>query len=303
MSNLPSRVTITESSSRDGLQSLGVTIPTESKVGLIEALAGTGLRSFDAVSFVSPKAVPQMADGADVVAGLRDRDDLELWGLVPNMEGLEAALEAGLTRIGLLTAASDTFNQRNINATVDESMHRILRIMTEAPGGLRFRGYVSTATHCPFEGEQEPDWVAHLVETLIEWGVDEVFLGETLGKATPAHVDRLLDEVLDLVPVERVGVHFHDTYGQAIANTVVALQRGIDRMDSSAGGLGGCPYAPGATGNVATEDVLWTLDGLGIGHDIDIAGVAGVAQDFCEAHGLTYNSKAGRALLAAEDAR
>ncbi len=303
MSNLPSRVTITESSSRDGLQSLGVTISTESKVGLIEALAGTGLRSFDAVSFVSPESVPQMADGADVVAGLQGRDDLELWGLVPNMKGLEAALEAGLTRIGLLTAASDTFNQRNINATVDESMHRIRRIMSEAPGGLRFRGYVSTATHCPFEGEQEPDWVAHLVETLIEWGVDEVFLGETLGKATPAHIDRLLDEVLGLVPLERLGVHFHDTYGQAIANTVVALERGIDKMDSSAGGLGGCPYAPGATGNVATEDLLWLLDGLGISHDIEIAGVASVARDFCEAHGLTYNSKAGRALLAAEEAR
>jgi hydroxymethylglutaryl-CoA lyase len=293
-------VTITESSSRDGLQSLGVEIPTKSKVGLIEALAETGLRSFDAVSFVSPKSVPQMADGAQVLAGLQGREGLELWGLVPNMKGLEVALEAGLTCIGLLTAASDTFNQRNINATVDESMHRIRRILTEAPGGLRFRGYVSTATHCPFEGEQEPDWVAHLVETLLEWGVDEVFLGETLGKATPPHIERLLDEVLELVTVEQVGVHFHDTYGQAIANTVVALQRGVDKMDSSAGGLGGCPYAPGAAGNVATEDLLWMLDGLGISHDIDTSGVARVAQDFCVAHDLPYNSKAGRALLAAE---
>jgi hydroxymethylglutaryl-CoA lyase len=300
VSNLPSRVTVTESSSRDGLQSLGVTIPTRSKVELIEALAGTGLRSFDAVSFVSAKAVPQMADGAEVLAGLRERDDLELWGLVPNMKGLESAVEAGLTSIGLLTAASDTFNQRNINATVDESMHRIRRILTEAPGGLRFRGYVSTATHCPFEGEQEPDWVAHLVETLLEWGVDEVFLGETLGKATPTHVERLLDEVLDLVAVEKVGVHFHDTYGQAIANTMVALERGIDKMDSSAGGLGGCPYAPGATGNVATEDLLWMLDGLGVSHDIDLVGVAHVARDFCAANDLNYASKAGRALLAAE---
>jgi len=303
VSNLPSGVSITESSARDGLQSLGVMIPTEAKVGLIHALAETGLRSFDAVSFVSPKAVPQMSDAAEVVAGLKDRDDVELWGLVPNMKGLEAALEAGLTRIGLLTAASDTFNQRNINATVDESMHRIRRILTEAPGGLSFRGYVSTATHCPFEGEQDPDWVAHLAETLVEWGVDQVFLGETIGKATPAHIDRLLDEVLDRVAVDRVGVHFHDTYGQAIANTVVALERGIDKMDASAGGLGGCPFAPGATGNVATEDVLWLLDGLGIGHDIDIAGVARVAIDFCDAHDLTYNSRAGQALMAAEGRR
>ncbi|MEX2252099.1 MAG: hydroxymethylglutaryl-CoA lyase [Acidimicrobiia bacterium] len=303
MSSLPSRVSITESSPRDGLQSLGVTIPTQSKIDLIEALADTGLRSFDAVSFVSPKAVPQMADGTEVVAGLKGRDDLELWGLVPNMKGLESALKAGVTKIGLLTAASDTFSERNINATVDESMHRIRRILTEAPGGVSFRGYVSTVTHCPFEGEQDPDWVAHLAETLVEWGVDQVFLGETLGKATPAHIARLLDDVLDRVAVDRVGVHFHDTYGQAIANTMVALERGIDKMDSSAGGLGGCPYAPGATGNVASEDLLWLLDGLGIGHDIDMAGVARVSHDFCDAHELTYNSKAGRAILAAEGAK
>jgi isopropylmalate/homocitrate/citramalate synthase len=303
VSNLPSRVSITESSSRDGLQSLGVSIPTQSKIDLIEDLADAGLRSFDAVSFVSPRAVPQMADGAAVVTGLQGRDDLELWGLVPNMRGLEAALEAGVTRIGLLTAASDTFNERNLNATVDESMHRIRRILSEAPGGLSFRGYVSTATHCPFEGEQDPDWVAHLAQTLLEWGVDQVFLGETIGKATPAHIHRLLDEVLGRVDVDRIGIHFHDTYGQAIANTVVALERGIDKMDSSAGGLGGCPYAPGATGNVATEDLVWLLDGLAIGHDLDAAGIAVVAHDFCEANNLTYNSKAGRALLATEEAR
>lgn len=303
MSNLPSRVSITESSSRDGLQSLGVNIPTQSKIDLIEDLADAGLRSFDAVSFVSPKAIPQMADGAAVVAGLQGRDDLELWGLVPNMKGLEAAVEAGVIRIGLLTASSDTFNERNLNASVDESMHRIRRILSEAPGGLSFRGYVSTATHCPFEGEQDPDWVAHLAETLLEWGVDQVFLGETIGKATPAHIHRLLDEVLGRVDVDRVGIHFHDTYGQAIANTVVALERGIDKMDSSAGGLGGCPYAPGATGNVATEDLVWLLEGLGIGHDLDAAGIAVVAHDFCEANNLTYNSKAGRALLATEEAR
>jgi hydroxymethylglutaryl-CoA lyase len=295
-------VSITESSSRDGLQSLGVSIPTQSKIDLIEDLADAGLRSFDAVSFVSPRAVPQMADGAAVVAGLQGRDDLELWGLVPNMKGLQAAVEAGVTRIGLLTAASDTFNERNLNATVDESMHRIRRILSEAPGGLSFRGYVSTATHCPFEGEQDPDWVAHLVETLLEWGVDQVFLGETIGKATPAHIHRLLDEVLGRVGVDRVGIHFHDTYGQAIANTVVALERGIDKMDSSAGGLGGCPYAPGATGNVATEDLIWLLEGLGIGHDLDAAGIAVVANEFCEANNLIYNSKAGRALLATEEA-
>lgn len=291
-------MTVTESSSRDGLQSLGAFVPTAAKAGLINDLSRTGLRLFDAVSFVSPKAVPQMADGAEVLAGVERMEGMTLLGLVPNLKGLETAIAAGVDGIGVLTAASDTFNERNINATVDESMHRIRRILLEVPEDLVVRGYVSTATHCPFEGEQDPDWVAHLAETLVEWGVHAVFLGETIGKATPAHVDRLLDEVLDLVPVEMVGVHFHDTYGQAVANTAAALGRGVAMMDASAGGLGGCPYAPGATGNVATEDVLYLLDGLGIEHGIDAIAVAEVAQAFCADHNLPYNSAAGRALLA-----
>jgi hydroxymethylglutaryl-CoA lyase len=295
----PDRVTITESSSRDGLQSLGAFVPTEAKAKLIDDLAATGLNSFDAVSFVSPKWVPQMADGADVIAAVHS-EGLRLIGLVPNMRGLEAAVAAGLTDVAVLAAASDTFSQRNINATVDEAMHRIRRIVLEGPVDLTFRAYISTATHCPYEGEQDPDWVAHLVETLVEWGVEEVFLGETIGMATPAHVSRLLDEVLEIVPVERVGVHFHDTYGQAVANSVVALERGVDKLDSSAGGLGGCPYAPGASGNVATEDLLWLLDGLGIKHDVDLEAVAEVAQRFCAAHHLDYKSRAGLAAIGAK---
>lgn len=242
-----------------------------------------------------------MADGAEVVKGVNRIEGMELMGLVPNMQGLEAAVAAGVDTVGVLTAASDTFNERNINATVDESMHRIRRILLEGPLDIGYRGYVSTATHCPFEGEQDPDWVAHLAETMIEWGADYVFLGETIGKATPAHVERLLDEVLEVVPVEKLGVHFHDTYGQGIANSTVALERGISMMDASAGGLGGCPYAPGATGNVATEDVLWLLDGLGIEHNLDVFGIATVANSFCESQNLVYNSKAGRALLAAQE--
>lgn len=300
MTDYPGRVSVTESSTRDGLQSLGAFVPTGAKSKLIDDLAAAGVTSFDAVSFVSPKWVPQMADGAEVIAGVKAKG-LRLMALVPNQKGLEAALEAGVTDIGVLTAASDTFNQKNINATVDESMHRIRRIVLESPETLTFRAYISTATHCPFEGEQDPDWVAHLAETLIEWGVQEVFLGETIGMATPAHVERLLDEVLADIPVDRVGVHFHDTYGQALANTLVALERGIDRMDSSAGGLGGCPYAPGASGNLATEDLLWLLDGLGIEHGIDIGAVARVASQFCEDQGLVYNSRAGKALLAARE--
>lgn len=296
----PRRVSINESSSRDGLQSLGAFVPTEAKIGLIEGLADAGVTNFDAVSFVSPKWVPQMADGAEVVAGVR-RDDITLWALAPNMQGLENAVAAGVSHVGVLTSASETFSQRNINASVDESMHRIRRMLTEGPEGVTFRGYVSTATHCPYEGYQDPDWVAHLAETLLEWGVDAVVLGETIGQATPAHIEILLEEVLDRVPVERLGVHFHDTYGQAIANTVVALDAGVDKMDASAGGLGGCPYAPGAAGNVATEDLIWLLDGLDIEHGLDLAAVARVSSEFCDTHGLAYNSKAGRAFLAAQE--
>jgi hydroxymethylglutaryl-CoA lyase len=242
-----------------------------------------------------------MADGAEVVAAVKT-PGLRLGALVPNMQGLEAALAAGITEIGLLTSASETFSQNNLNASVDESMHRIRRILTEAPGGLVFRGYVSTATHCPYEGEQDPDWVAHLAGTLIEWGVDQVYLGETIGKATPYHVERLLGEVLEVVPVSSLGVHFHDTYGQAVANTMSALEHGVDKMDASAGGLGGCPFAPGAAGNVATEDLIWLLDGLGITHGVDGMKVARVASAFCAEHGLAYQSKAGRAMLATEAA-
>jgi hydroxymethylglutaryl-CoA lyase len=298
VTDLPAQVAITESSSRDGLQSLGAWVPTADKSDLIDDLARAGLRTFDAVSFVSPKAVPQMADAADVIAGVENHDGVALFGLVPNMKGLEAAVAAGVDGIGVLTAASDTFNERNLNATVDESMHRIRRILLEAPESFEVRGYVSTATHCPFEGEQDPDWVAHLAETLVEWGVHAVFLGETIGRATPAHMERLLGEVLERVPAEMVGVHLHDTYGQAIANTVVALEHGVTMMDASAGGLGGCPYAPGASGNVATEDLVYLLDGLGVEHGVDLMAVAEVAQQFCADHNLTYNSDAGRALLA-----
>ncbi len=299
VSVVPTKVVVTESSSRDGLQSLGAFVATADKIGLIETLAGTGITSFDAVSFVSPKAVPQMADGAEVIAGIKDRDGLELMGLVPNMKGFEAATAAGVDTIAVLTAASDTFNQKNINATVDESMHRIRRVLLEVQIGTGARAYISTATHCPFEGEQDPDWVAHLVETLLEWGAEAVFLGDTVGMATPAHMERLFEHVLKVATPDQIGVHFHDTYGQGLANTMVALEHGISRMDTSAGGLGGCPYAPGATGNLATEDLLYLLDGLGIEHGIDIGAVARAASDFCSAHGLDYNSRAGRAWLAA----
>lgn len=296
----PSRVTVTESSPRDGLQSLGAFVPTSEKIALIDNLAGAGLSQFDAVSFVNPASVPQMADGAEVVAGVSGENAL-LYGLVPNLTGLERAVEARVGGIGVLTAASDTFNQRNINATVDESMDRIKSILADVPTEIAVRGYISTATHCPYEGRTDPVRVAGLAEMLLEWGCEEVFLGETLGKGTVAEVDEVLVHVLEVAPPERIGVHFHDTYGQAVANLALSLQAGIARVDSSAGGLGGCPYAPGAAGNVATEDVLWLLDGLGIEHGVDLSAVAEVAEAFCRRNQLSYQSKAGKAILAGGD--
>ena len=294
----PARVEITESSPRDGLQSLGVQVPTGAKIGLIGGLARAGLTSFDAVSFVNPAAVPQMADAAEVVAGAA-RDGIRLRGLVPNLRGLEAAVAAGVDGIGVLAAASDTFSRRNVNVDVAGAMERIRRILEAVPPQITVRGYVSTITHCPYEGPTDPDRVAHLAATLSGWGCDEVFLGETLGKGTVGDVERLLERVLALVPADKLGVHFHDTYGQALANLVVSIEAGIARLDSSAGGLGGCPYAPGAAGNVATEDVMWMLAGMGIDFEGDVGAVAEAAHHFCETWALPYQSRAGRALLAA----
>lgn len=275
-------------------------VTTVEKAALITSMSAAGTRRFDAVSFVNPAAVPQMADGADVVAAV-DRVGLTLFGLVPNLRGLEAAVAAGLDGIGLLTAASDTFNERNIGATVDESLERIRQILEESPPEMETRAYVSTFTHCPYEGPTDPHRVALLVRTLIDWGVNEVFLGDTLGKATVANVEAVFEALGPKPPIERLGVHFHDTFGQAIANIVLSLDAGISRIDASAGGLGGCPYAPGAAGNVATEDVLFLLDSLGISHGIDLMAVATAARDFCERNDLPYRSRAGEAMLAAAE--
>jgi hydroxymethylglutaryl-CoA lyase len=296
----PNHVTITESSPRDGLQSLGVIIPTQDKASLIDDLAAAGLRSFDAVSFVNPQTMPQMADAAGVLASVNRVTGMVLCGLTPNLQGLERALAAGVDQIGLLTAASDTFSLRNTNSTVDASLDRIRQILDAAAGTeLRTRAYISTVTDCPYEGPTDPRRVAELAVQLSVWGVDEIFLGETMGRGTPRRIETLLGLVLRDVPASRIGVHFHDTYGQAVANTLVALHHGVARMDASVAGLGGCPYAPGAAGNVATEDLVYLLNGLEIPSGVDLEALAAVGERFCRRHGLTHNSKAGQAVLAA----
>ena len=294
----PARVTITESSPRDGLQSLGVFIPTDAKIGLIDDLSMAGLVSFDAVSFVSPTAAPQMADAAEVIAGVA-RIGVFLRGLVPNLRGLEAAVAAGVDGIGVLTAASDTFSERNINADVEESMDRIRAILDEVPAGLSVRAYISTITHCPYEGPTDPARVAVLAERLAEWGCDDL-PGETLGKGTVGDVER---GSTTFWPGCRYPVWAcTSTTRTAKHSPTWCCPRRRNRQARLLGRRPGrCPHSAGGGSNVATEDVMWLLDGLGIDHDGDIQQVASVAARFCDEHNLPYRSRAGRATLAASE--
>jgi hydroxymethylglutaryl-CoA lyase len=292
-------VRVNEVGLRDGLQSLAVSIPTERKARLVEALIDAGVREFDVASFVDPKRVPQVADSDALMALLPRRDDVRYMGLVLNLRGVERALAAGVDRLGVLTQASETFSQRNANCSVDESLTRIAAIL-EARGadGPPARGYVACAVDCPYEGPVAPDWVAELAERLLELGCDEVSLGETIGTATPPAMARVLDAVLTRVPAERLGVHLHDTFGQGIANLAVCLERGVRFFDSSFAGIGGCPFAPGASGNVATEDAVYLLSGLGLESGVDMTRVAEAGAAFCREFDISVNSKAGRGLVA-----
>ncbi len=268
---LPSRVRIVEVGPRDGLQNEATLLSVDAKVAWIEMLARAGLISIEAGSFVSPKAAPQMASTGEVLERLRARADLRLSVLVPNLKGLEAAFKAGAKEIAVFAAASETFSQKNINCSIAESLARFKTVVEQATRrGLWARGYVSCALGCPDEGAVAPAQVAAVARELRAIGCEEISLGDTVGVGTPLQARRLVEMVGREIGLERVAVHFHDTYGQALANIFACLEAGVAVVDSSVAGLGGCPYAPGASGNVATEDVIYMLRGLAVETGVDL---------------------------------
>jgi isopropylmalate/homocitrate/citramalate synthase len=265
-------VKIVEVGPRDGLQNEKVVIPTEAKIDYITALADAGLRVIEAGAFVSPKWVPQMADSAEVFANIPKDPGVEYPVLVPNMKGLDRALEAGVKSIAIFTASSESFNKRNINMSIDESFQNYAPVAVRARSeGLRVRGYVSTAFGCPYEGEVPPEKVLEVSARLLDIGCYEVSVGDTIGVGTPMQVQGVIGMLLQVIPATKLAMHFHDTRGTALANTLAALETGIATFDASAGGLGGCPYAPGASGNMATEDLVYMLDAMAIESGVDLA--------------------------------
>jgi hydroxymethylglutaryl-CoA lyase len=282
---------------RDGLQNEAAVVPVEVKVSLIEALADAGLKSIEAGSFVSPKWVPQMAGTAEVLARIRRAAGVSYPVLAPNLKGLEAAIDAGAQEIAVFAAASETFSQRNINCSIDESLTRLRAVAeTGLARGLRVRGYVSCVLGCPFEGEIAHGAVVRVARELHAMGCYDISLGDTIGVGTPLKTQRLLQAVSAHVPMPALAVHFHDTWGQALANLLAALDLGVSVVDSSVSGLGGCPYAPGATGNVATEDVVYMLHGMGIHTGVDLEKVAAAGRMISQHLGRTPASKAAIAL-------
>jgi hydroxymethylglutaryl-CoA lyase len=264
-------VKIVEVGPRDGLQNEKDTVPAEAKVAFITALGDAGLRTIEAGAFVSPKWVPQMADTAEVYRNIPKDPGVEYPVLVPNEKGLERALDAGVTSIAIFTAASETFNKRNINMSIDESFVNYAPVAARARAeGLRVRGYVSTAFGCPYEGEVAPEKVLEVSARLLDLGCYEVSVGDTIGVGTPMQVQGVVGMLLQVIPATRLAMHFHDTRGTALANTLAALEMGIATFDASAGGLGGCPSAPGASGNLATEDLVYMLDGMAIESGVDL---------------------------------
>ncbi len=270
---LPRTVRVVEVGPRDGLQNEKALIPTEQKIHFIQLLAEAGLAVIEATSFVSPRAIPQLSDAGAVMAGLTHRSTVQYPVLVPNLKGMERALAAGVRAIAVFTAASESFTRHNINATIAESLANFRPVVALAQReGVTVRGYISTVFGCPYEGAVEPRRVLAVAQALLEMGISELSLGDTIGVATPNQVVDVFGLLLTegAMPVERLAVHFHDTRGTALANVLMALQLGVSIVDSSAGGLGGCPYAPGAAGNLATEDLLYMLHGLGISTGVDL---------------------------------
>ena len=270
----PTHVTVVEVGPRDGLQNEKGVVSIADKIRFIDLLSATGLPAIEATSFVSPKAIPQLADAAEVMAGIQRRPGVRYPVLVPNSKGMERALAAHVTEIAVFTGASETFVQHNINTSIAGSIENFTPVVARArAAGVRVRGYISTAFGCPYEGAVAPAAVLDVAERLLTLGVDELSIGDTIGVATPNQVVEVTRLLLTRVPIEKLAMHFHDTRGTALANVLAALEQGITIFDSSAGGLGGCPYAPGASGNLATEDLLYLLHGLGIGTGADLDAV------------------------------
>lgn len=296
-SRLPQRVRIVDVAPRDGLQNEKATVPTEVKVGLIDRLTDAGLPAIETTSFVSPKWVPQMADNAQVMAGIRRKPGVRYPVLTPNIKGFDAAMAAGADEVAVFVAASETFSQRNINCSIAESMERARAVAAAASArGVRVRGYISCVLDCPYEGEIAPTAVREVAAALHAMGCYEVSLGDTIGTGTPGRTSRLVTTVAAAVPVAALAGHFHDTYGQAIANVYAAMEGGVATFDSSVSGLGGCPYAKGATGNVATEDLLYLLDGLNIQTGVDMTRLRIAGRYICDFLEREPASRVARAL-------
>ncbi|MFK7976750.1 MAG: hydroxymethylglutaryl-CoA lyase [Halioglobus sp.] len=298
--SLAQRVQLVEVGPRDGLQNESTSIPVQAKIDLIDDLANAGHTAIEAGSFVNPKWVPQMADSEAVFAGINRKAGTRYAALTPNLKGFERALAAGATEVAVFTVTTEAFSQKNTNCSIQESLERFAPV-TEAANrnNIPVRGYVSCVLGCPYEGEVAPEKAAILTQQLFDMGCYEVSLGDTIGKGTAGSMSALLEAVLAKAPAQNLAVHCHDTYGQALSNILVALQHGIAVVDSSVAGLGGCPYAPGASGNVATEDVVYMLDGLGIDTGVNLDKLIAAGQKISTLLGRTNASSVARAHLAA----
>jgi isopropylmalate/homocitrate/citramalate synthase len=295
--SLPKFVTVCEMGARDGLQNEHALIATDDKVRYIDLLSESGLSLIEATSFVSPKAIPQLADATEVFTRIRKRPGVRYPVLTPNVKGLERAKAAGADSIAVFTAASEAFTKRNINMTIDESIETFRDVVRNAKeNNMWVRGYVSTAFGSPFGDEVTPGMVVDVSRKLLDMGCDEISIGDTIGVGVPSQVDDLVPELSREIPLEKIAFHFHDTRGTALANVYAALQHGIAIFDSSSGGLGGCPYAPGATGNLGTEDVLYMLHGMGIETGVDLAKVRAASRFIAGVLGHDLTSKAFQAM-------
>ena len=299
---LPARVTVVEVGPRDGLQNEAATIPTATKIAFVDALADAGLPVIEIAAFVNPARVPQMGDAAEVARGIRRRPETRYTALVPNLRGLAAARQSGMTEIAVFAAASETFSQRNINQSIEASLSAYAAVIQEAQAqGIRVRGYLSTAFGCPFEGAVPPARVVELTERLLEMGASEVAVSDTIGVATPGQVAGMVDALATRVPLQSIALHLHDTRGTALANVFGALECGITTFDASAGGLGGCPFAPGAAGNLSTEDLIYMLHGLGIETGVNLEAVVGASRLIATAVGRPLPSRYLQAASATGD--